>query len=78
MPALFSHPHLLGIEGLTAADILTILDEAEQWVAFNRGARKEDRRLAGLTQINAFFEGGQQFVNTFDGVAAFQQAGDNA
>jgi aspartate carbamoyltransferase catalytic subunit len=66
MPALFSHPHLLGIEGLTAADILTILDEAEQWVAFNRGARKEDRRLAGLTQINAFFENSTRTLFSFE------------
>ena len=52
----FPHRHLLGIEGLSAADILAILDEAEPWIAFNRGARKADDRLAGLTQINAFFE----------------------
>ena len=47
--------HLLGIHGLPASDILLILDEAEQWIAFNRGVRKQDGRLAGLTQINAFF-----------------------
>ena len=47
--------HLLGINGLSAADIRFILDEAEQWIAFNRGVRKQDGRLAGLTQINAFF-----------------------
>ncbi len=48
--------HLLGIQGLSAGEITRILDEAEQWIAFNRRVRKEDRRLAGLTQINAFFE----------------------
>ena len=52
----FPHRHLLGIEGLSASDILAILDAAEPWIAFNRGARKADDRLAGLTQINAFFE----------------------
>jgi aspartate carbamoyltransferase catalytic subunit len=66
MPALFSRPHLLGIEGLTAADILSILDEAEQWVAFNRGARKADGRLAGLTQINAFFENSTRTLFSFE------------
>jgi aspartate carbamoyltransferase catalytic subunit len=53
---LFFQPHLLGIEGLGAAEIRLILDEAEQWIAFNRGVRKRDDRLAGLTQFNLFFE----------------------
>jgi aspartate carbamoyltransferase catalytic subunit len=66
MPALFSHPHLLGIEGLAVADILTVLDEAEQWIAFNRGARKADDRLAGLTQINAFFENSTRTLFSFE------------
>ena len=66
MPALFPHRHLLGIEGLSAADILTILDEAEQWIAFNRGARKADDRLSGLTQINAFFENSTRTLFSFE------------
>ncbi|MGQ0660101.1 aspartate carbamoyltransferase catalytic subunit [Sphingosinicella sp.] len=66
MPALFPHPHLLGIEGLSAADILNILDEAEQWTAFNRGARKADDRLHGLTQINAFFENSTRTLFSFE------------
>ena len=45
MSAPFPHPHLLGIEGLSAADISLILDEAEPWLEFNRGARKADKRL---------------------------------
>ena len=35
--------------------MLTILDAAEPWIAFNRGARKADERLAGSTQVNAFY-----------------------
>ncbi len=66
MPEPFLHRHLLGIEGLSASDILTILDEAEPWIAFNRGARKEDRRLAGLTQINAFFENSTRTLFSFE------------
>ncbi|MBC7987418.1 MAG: aspartate carbamoyltransferase catalytic subunit [Sphingomonadaceae bacterium] len=62
----FPHRHLLGIEGLSAADILTILGEAEQWVAFNRGARKADDRLRGLTQINAFFENSTRTLFSFE------------
>jgi aspartate carbamoyltransferase catalytic subunit len=57
---------LLGIEGLSKGDILAILDEAEPWIAFNRGARKADTRLAGLTQINAFFENSTRTLFSFE------------
>ena len=66
MPAPFPHRHLLGIEGLSAADILAILDAAEPWIEFNRGARKADERLAGLTQINAFFENSTRTLFSFE------------
>lgn len=62
----FPHRHLLGIEGLSASDILSILDAAEPWIAFNRGARKADTRLAGLTQINAFFENSTRTLFSFE------------
>jgi len=66
MPQPFPHRHLLGIAGLSGDDIRAILDEAEPWIAFNRGARKEDRRLAGLTQINAFFENSTRTLFSFE------------
>jgi len=66
MPPSFPHRHLLGIEGLSASDLLAILDEAEPWIAFNRGARKADERLAGLTQINAFFENSTRTLFSFE------------
>jgi aspartate carbamoyltransferase catalytic subunit len=62
----FPHRHLLGIEGLSAADLALILDEAEAWADFNRGARKADDRLAGLTQINAFFENSTRTMFSFE------------
>lgn len=62
----FPHRHLLGIEGLSASDINLILDEAEPWAAFNRGARKADTRLSGLTQINAFFENSTRTLFSFE------------
>jgi aspartate carbamoyltransferase catalytic subunit len=58
--------HLLGIEGLSAADINAILDEAEQWVAFNRRPRKQEDRLAGLTQFNVFFENSTRTLFSFE------------
>jgi aspartate carbamoyltransferase catalytic subunit len=66
MTSAFPHRHLLGIEGLSAADITAFLDAAEPWIAFNRGARKADSRLAGLTQINAFFENSTRTLFSFE------------
>jgi aspartate carbamoyltransferase catalytic subunit len=62
----FPHRHLLGIEGLSRQDVEHILDEAEPWIEFGRGRRKEDRRLAGLTQINAFFENSTRTLFSFE------------
>ena len=66
MPHAFPHRHLLGIEGLSADDIRFILDEAEPWVEFNRRARKQDGRLTGLTQVNAFFENSTRTLFSFE------------
>ena len=62
----FPHRHLLGIETLSADDIRFLLDEAEPWIAFNRGARKSDDRLAGLTQFNLFFENSTRTLFSFE------------
>ena len=58
--------HLLGIHGLSASQITGILDEAERWISFNREVRKQDGRLAGLTQINAFFENSTRTLFSFE------------
>ena len=55
-----------GSRGFPPPTSLAILDEAEPWVAFNRGARKADERLAGLTQINAFFENSTRTLFSFE------------
>ena len=62
----FPHRHLLGIEQLSREDILFLLDEAEPWIEFNRRARKQDRRLAGLTQFNVFFENSTRTLFSFE------------
>jgi aspartate carbamoyltransferase catalytic subunit len=62
----FPHAHLLGIEGLMPWEITFLLDEAERWVATGRSARKHDERLAGLTQINAFFENSTRTLLSFE------------
>jgi aspartate carbamoyltransferase catalytic subunit len=64
--AVFPHRHLLGIDSLSADDILLLLDEAEPWVEFNRRARRADARLAGLTQFNLFFENSTRTLFSFE------------
>ena len=48
--------HLLGIEGLSPAEILGLLDLAEEFVALNRQIEKKQSSLRGRTLINLFFE----------------------
>jgi aspartate carbamoyltransferase catalytic subunit len=66
MVSAFPHRHLLGIEQLSADDIRLILDEAEGWLEFNRGPRKRLDRMAGLTQVNAFFENSTRTLLSFE------------
>ena len=48
--------HLLGIEGLSRAEIYGLLDLAEEFVELNRQVEKKRASLRGRTQINMFFE----------------------
>ena len=51
-----SRKHLLGIEGLSRAEIAGLLDLAEEFVELNRQVEKKRASLRGRTQINLFFE----------------------
>jgi len=62
----FSQTHLLGIEDLSPAEITTILDLAEDYVALNRSAEKHGSALAGMTQINMFFENSTRTQASFE------------
>ncbi len=62
----FTAPHLLGIEHLSRDDILSILDLAEQYVTLNRQPHKHTDTLAGLTQINMFFENSTRTQASFE------------
>ncbi|SFR14895.1 aspartate carbamoyltransferase catalytic subunit [Poseidonocella sedimentorum] len=62
----FSQRHLLGIEPLRPADIDCILDLAERYVDLNRAASKHGEALAGLTQINMFFEASTRTQASFE------------
>ena len=48
--------HLLGIDGLSRAEIVGLLDLAEEFVELNRQIEKKRASLRGRTQINLFFE----------------------
>ena len=62
----FSQTHLLGIEPLSQADITAVLDLAEQYVTLNRAEAKHADALAGLTQINMFFENSTRTQASFE------------
>lgn len=64
--AVFPHRHLTGIEGLEPHEIAFLLDEAENWITANRERGVPDKRLAGLTQINAFFENSTRTLLSFE------------
>ena len=57
---------LISIDDLSDAQISTILEEGERWFAFNRQPRRNDRRLDGLTILNAFFENSTRTLLSFE------------
>ncbi|MEM7744481.1 MAG: aspartate carbamoyltransferase catalytic subunit [Pseudomonadota bacterium] len=63
---MFAHRHLLGIEALSPADIVTILDLAEDYAALNQRRDKHLDVLTGLTQINLFFENSTRTMASFE------------
>lgn len=62
----FRARHLLGISHLAPAEITTILDLAEKYVALNRRTIKHSDALAGMTQINMFFENSTRTQASFE------------
>src|SRR6478609_6019386 len=63
---LFPHRHLLGIEGLTARDIMSLLDLADEAVEVSRQVEKKKTTLRGRTQINLFFEASTRTQASFE------------
>lgn len=66
LTARFSAKHLLGIEHLNPREITEILDLADQYVDLNRRQVKHSDTLAGLTQINMFFENSTRTQASFE------------
>lgn len=63
---LFPYRHLLGIRGLSASDIITLLDRADYNVAISRQLEKKKNVLRGRTQINLFFESSTRTQSSFE------------
>ncbi len=47
-------------------EITFLLDEAHRWAEIGRAGHKHDNRLAGLTQVNAFFENSTRTLLSFE------------
>jgi aspartate carbamoyltransferase catalytic subunit len=61
-----SQRHLLGIAGLSHADIVGLLDLAEEFVELNRRIEKKTASLRGRTLINMFFEASTRTQASFE------------
>jgi aspartate carbamoyltransferase catalytic subunit len=61
-----SQRHLLGIAGLSHADIVGLLDLAEEFVVLNRQIEKKTASLRGRTLINMFFEASTRTQASFE------------
>ncbi|WP_411837717.1 aspartate carbamoyltransferase catalytic subunit [Paracoccus sp. ME4] len=62
----FRARHLLGIDHLRPDEIVTLLDLAEDYVSLNRRTVKHSDALAGMTQINMFFENSTRTQASFE------------
>jgi aspartate carbamoyltransferase catalytic subunit len=58
--------HLLGIEGLSPAEVTALLDLAETYVVQGRAADKKTALLKGRTLINLFFEASTRTQSSFE------------
>jgi len=66
MTHIYTHRHLLGTHGLTAAEITDILDRADRYVDTNRSANKKLTALAGRTVVNLFYENSTRTRTSFE------------
>ena len=58
--------HLLGIDGLSVAEIEGLLDLAGDYVVLNRAVAKKQALLRGRTLINLFFESSTRTQSSFE------------
>ena len=73
--AFFPHRHLLGIEGLSAAEIERLLDLADGYANLPKDDERTRKLLRGRTVINLFFETSTRTSTSFE-LAAKRLGGD--
>jgi aspartate carbamoyltransferase catalytic subunit len=66
LPPILKTSHLLGIEGLSATEVVGLLDLGESYVAQSRAANKKAALLKGRTLINLFFEASTRTQSSFE------------
>src|SRR5438874_1257894 len=64
--AILPSKHLLGIDGLSPANITALLDLADTYVGQGRSADKKTVLLKGRTLINLFFEASTRTQSSFE------------
>lgn len=62
----FRHRHVLGIEGLEAADVVQLLDTAEAFFEVSRRPMRKVPTLRGKTVINLFYEASTRTRTSFE------------
>ncbi|MEO8530084.1 MAG: aspartate carbamoyltransferase catalytic subunit [Deltaproteobacteria bacterium] len=62
----FGHRHLLGIEPLSPSEITTILDLSDAYADRMKAGIPQPKALAGLTQINMFYENSTRTQASFE------------
>ena len=62
----FPHRHLLGIEGLSRSEIVSLLDLSEEAAKLSRQIAKKRDDLRGRTLINLFFEASTRTQSSFE------------
>ena len=62
----FPHRHLLGIEGLSRSEIVSLLDLSEEATKLSRQIAKKRDDLRGRTLINLFFEASTRTQSSFE------------
>src|SRR6476660_9902410 len=72
---MFTQPHLLGLEGLTKAELLFLLDTAESFREISEREVKKVPTLRGKTVINLFYESSTRTRTSFE-IAAKRLSAD--
>jgi aspartate carbamoyltransferase catalytic subunit len=62
----FRHDHLLGIEGLSSADVIEVLDAAQAFLEVSRRPVRKVPTLRGKTVVNLFYEASTRTRTSFE------------